>query len=86
LQGNKQIILCERGIRTFETTTRNTLDITSIPIFKNETSLPIIADLSHSLGRKDIVNQVAKAALAVGADGIMVEVHPCPAIALLDSK
>jgi len=86
LQGNRNIILCERGIRTFETKTRNTLDISSIPIVKNETHLPIIVDLSHSLGRKDIVNQIAKAVLAVGADGIMVEVHPKPELALSDSK
>lgn len=86
LQGNRNIILCERGIRTFETKTRNTLDISSIPIVKNETNLPIIVDLSHSLGRKDIVNQIAKAVLAVSADGIMVEVHPKPELALSDSK
>jgi 3-deoxy-7-phosphoheptulonate synthase len=86
LQGNRKIILCERGIRTFETQTRNTLDISSIPILKNEAKLPVIADISHSVGRKDIVNQIAKAALAVGADGIMVEVHPYPQIALSDSK
>ncbi|MFZ5988135.1 MAG: bifunctional 3-deoxy-7-phosphoheptulonate synthase/chorismate mutase [Bacillota bacterium] len=86
LQGNRKIILCERGIRTYETKTRNTLDITSIPIIKRETSLPILVDLSHSLGRKDIINSVARAALAVGADGIMVEVHPYPEVALSDSK
>lgn len=86
LQGNRQIILCERGIRTYETKTRNTMDISSIPILKKETSLPIIVDLSHSLGRKDIVNPIARAALAVGADGVMVEVHPRPELALSDSK
>jgi len=86
LQGNRKIIMCERGIRTFETKTRNTLDIASIPIIKNETSLPILVDLSHSLGRKDIVNQIAKAVLSAGADGVMVEVHPYPEIALSDSK
>lgn len=86
LQGNSNIILCERGIRTYETKTRNTLDISTIPIIKKETNLPIIADLSHSLGRKDIVNSIAKAVLAVGADGIMVEVHPQPELALSDSK
>jgi 3-deoxy-7-phosphoheptulonate synthase/chorismate mutase len=86
LQGNENIILCERGIRTFETKTRNTLDISSIPILKMETHLPVIVDLSHSLGRKDIVNQIAKAVLAVGADGIMTEVHPKPELALSDSK
>lgn len=86
LQGNRNIILCERGIRTFETKTRNTLDISSIPIIKSETNLPIIVDLSHSLGRKDIINPIAKSVLAAGADGIMVEVHPKPGLALSDSK
>ncbi len=86
LEGNKKLILCERGIRTYETNTRNTLDISSIPIIKRETHLPILADLSHSLGRKDIINNVAKAVFAVGADGIMVEVHPIPELALSDSK
>ncbi len=86
LEGNKKLILCERGIRTFETKTRNTLDISSIPIIKKETHLPIVVDLSHSLGRKDIVNSIAKAVLAAGADGIMVEAHPIPELALSDSK
>jgi 3-deoxy-7-phosphoheptulonate synthase/chorismate mutase len=86
LQGNRKIILCERGIRTYETKTRNTLDISSIPIIKKETSLPIMVDLSHSLGRKDIVNEIAKASIAAGADGLMVEVHPNPEVALSDSK
>ncbi len=86
LQGNRKLIVCERGIRTFETKTRNTLDISSIPIIKKETKLPIIADLSHSLGRKDIVNSIAKGVLATGADGIMVELHPYPEKALSDSK
>ncbi|HYF82456.1 MAG TPA: bifunctional 3-deoxy-7-phosphoheptulonate synthase/chorismate mutase [Clostridia bacterium] len=86
LQGNRKIILCERGIRTFETKTRNTLDISSIPILKKETNLPVIVDLSHSLGRKDIINDVAKAVVAVGAEGIMVEVHPYPHLALSDAE
>lgn len=86
LRGNKSIILCERGIRTFETKTRNTLDLSTIPIVKKETHLPIIVDLSHSLGRKDILNSMAGAALSAGADGIMVEVHPSPELALSDSK
>lgn len=86
LQGNRKIMLCERGIRTYETKTRNTLDISSVPIIKKDTSLPILIDLSHSLGRKDIVNSIARAALAVGADGIMIEVHPYPEVALSDSK
>lgn len=86
LRGNKNVIMCERGIRTYETKTRNTLDISSIPIVKKETNLPVIADVSHSLGRKDIVNSIAGAVLAAGADGIMVEVHPFPELALSDSK
>ncbi len=85
LQGNRKIILCERGIRTFESETRNTLDISCIPIIKKETNLPIIIDVSHSLGRKDIVKSISKAALAVGADGLMVEVHPYPELALSDN-
>ncbi len=86
LQGNQKIILCERGIRTFETSTRNTLDIGSIPIIKMETGLSVIVDLSHSLGRKDIVNSIARAVMAAGADGIMVEVHPEPKLALSDQR
>lgn len=86
MKGNRKIILCERGIRTFETKTRNTLDISVVPIVKKETSLPILIDLSHSLGRKDIIDNIAKAAIAVGADGLMVEVHPCPEVAFSDSN
>ncbi len=86
LRGNKNVIMCERGIRTYETKTRNTLDISSVPIVKKETNLPVIVDVSHSLGRKDIVNSIAGAVLAAGADGIMVEVHPFPELALSDSK
>lgn len=85
-RGNNNVIMCERGIRTYETKTRNTLDISTIPIIKKETQLPIIADLSHALGRKDIMNFVARAVLSAGADGIMVEVHPCPELALSDKK
>lgn len=86
LQGNRSIILCERGIRTYETKTRNTLDISSVPILKKETDLPVLVDISHSLGRKDIAGYIAKAAIAAGADGLMVEVHPKPELALSDSK
>ncbi len=86
LKGNKKVILCERGIRTYETKTRNTLDISSVPIIKKETHLPIIVDLSHSLGRKDIIDSIACAVLSAGADGIMIEVHPIPELALSDSK
>ena len=85
LQGNTNIILCERGIRTFETKSRNTLDISAVPIIKRETNLPVIADLSHSLGRKDIIIPIAKSVLAAGADGFMVEVHPEPEFALSDN-
>lgn len=84
LYGNRKIVLCERGIRTFETNTRNTLDISSIPIIKKETDLSIIVDVSHSLGRKDIVAAIAKAVLVSGADGLMMEVHPFPELALSD--
>lgn len=86
VRGNRRLILCERGIRTFEVKTRNTLDLSSIPIIKKETSLPVIVDLSHSLGRKDIITPMALAALAAGADGLMVEVHPRPELALSDAK
>ncbi len=84
--GNSQIILCERGIRTYERATRNTLDITAVPILKQETHLPVMVDVTHSTGRRDLLLPAAKAALAVGADGVMVEVHPNPAIALSDAQ
>ncbi len=84
-EGNRNIIMCERGIRTFETATRNTLDISCAAILKKETQLPVIVDLSHSLGRKDIIIEIAKAVLALGTDGIMVEVHSQPQKALSDS-
>lgn len=84
--GNKNIILCERGIRTFENSTRNTLDISSVAIIKEYTKIPIIVDVSHSLGRKDIVNRVTRAVMAIGADGLMVEVHPDPFAALSDKQ
>lgn len=82
--GNSNVILCERGIRTFENSTRSTLDISAIPLLRRETSLPIIADISHSAGRKDISAPLAAAALAAGAAAIMVEVHPCPQAAFSD--
>ncbi|SHE92359.1 3-deoxy-D-arabinoheptulosonate-7-phosphate synthase [Marinitoga hydrogenitolerans DSM 16785] len=85
-EGNKNIILCERGIRTFETKTRNTLDISAIPVLKKETHLPIIIDPSHAAGRSDIIPDLIKASLAVGAHGIMVEIHPKPEKALSDGK
>lgn len=85
-QGNGQIILCERGIRTYEKATRNTLDITAVPILKQETHLPVMVDVTHSTGRRDLLLPAAKAALAIGADGVMAEVHPDPAVALSDSQ
>ncbi len=84
-QGNSQIILCERGIRTYEKATRNTLDISAVPILKQETHLPVFVDVTHSTGRRDLLLPCAKAALAIGADGVMAEVHPDPAVALSDS-
>lgn len=84
VQGNTNIVLCERGVRTFESWTRFTLDISAIPIIKNLSHLPVVVDVSHSTGRTDIANPVAAAALAAGADGIMVEVHPEPERALSD--
>ena len=84
-RGNTNIILCERGIRTYETATRNTLDISAVPVLKKETHLPIMVDVTHSTGRRDLLLPAAKAALAIGADGIMAEVHPDPAVALSDS-
>ncbi|SEQ96007.1 3-deoxy-D-arabinoheptulosonate-7-phosphate synthase /chorismate mutase [Virgibacillus subterraneus] len=84
-QGNDQIILCERGIRTYEKATRNTLDISAVPILKKETHLPVVVDVTHSTGRKDLLFPAAKAALAIGADAIMAEVHPDPAVALSDA-
>ncbi len=83
--GNPHVMLIERGIRTYEKATRNTLDISAVPILKQETHLPVLVDVTHSTGRKDIMAPCAKAALAAGADGIMVEVHPNPAAALSDA-
>jgi 3-deoxy-7-phosphoheptulonate synthase len=84
--GNRQVMLCERGIRTFETATRNTTDINAIPVLKSLTHLPIILDPSHSTGNSDYVAAVARAAVAAGADGLIVEVHPDPTHALSDGK
>lgn len=85
-QGNDEIILCERGIRTYEKATRNTLDISAVPILKKETHLPVVVDVTHSTGRKDLLLPTAKAALAIGVDAVMAEVHPDPAVALSDSE
>lgn len=82
--GNSKVILCERGIRTFETFTRNTMDISALPAAKMLTHLPVIADPSHASGRREMVAPLAKAAIAAGADGLMLEVHPCPDKALSD--
>ena len=83
-QGNQQVILCERGIRTFETATRNTLDVAAIPVLKRETHLPVIVDPSHAGGRADLVAPLSFAAIAAGADGLIIEVHPRPEEALSD--
>ncbi len=83
-EGNKDVILCERGIRTFETATRNTLDLSCIPVLKKETHLPIVIDPSHGTGHWDLVEPMARAAIAAGADGLMIEVHPDPINAYSD--
>ncbi len=84
--GNRDVVLCERGIRTFETSTRNTLDIAAIPVLKEETHLPVIVDPSHAGGRASLVLPLACAAIAAGADGLMVEVHPAPETAQSDGE
>jgi 3-deoxy-7-phosphoheptulonate synthase len=83
-QGNKNVILCERGIRTFSDATRNTFDLAAIPVLKRETHLPVIADPSHAAGRRDLVAPLAYAAVAAGADGLLIEVHPDPERAVSD--
>ena len=83
-EGNENVVLCERGIRTFETHTRNTLDISAVPILKQLTHLPVIVDPSHATGLRELILPVSRAAIAAGADGIIVEVHPNPDIALSD--
>ena len=85
-QGNPNVILCERGIRTFETATRSTLDVSAIPVLRRETHLPVIVDPSHAAGRADLVTPLACASIAAGADGIIVEVHPDPGSALSDGE
>lgn len=85
-QGNNKVILCERGIRTFETATRNTLDLNAIPILKSLTHLPVIVDPSHGVGKWKFVAPMAKAAIAAGADGLMIEVHTNPEEALSDGE
>jgi len=85
-KGNTRVALCERGIRTFETATRNTFDINAIPVLKGLTHLPIIADPSHGCGLRKLVPAVARAGVAAGADGLIIEVHPCPEKALSDGQ
>jgi 3-deoxy-7-phosphoheptulonate synthase len=85
-RGNHKVILCERGIRTFETATRNTLDLSAVPVIKGLSHLPIIVDPSHATGRWELVVPLARAAVAAGADGIMVEVHQNPEEALCDGE
>ena len=82
--GNERVILCERGIRTFETATRNTLDLSIIPVLREKTHLPVIIDPSHATGRSSLVSPMALAAVAAGTDGVMVEVHNDPIHALCD--
>lgn len=83
-EGNENVVLCERGIRTFENATRNTLDLSAVPVLKARTHLPVIVDPSHATGVREYVMPLAKAAVAAGADGLMIEVHPCPEQALSD--
>jgi 3-deoxy-7-phosphoheptulonate synthase len=83
-EGNPNVVLCERGIRTFETATRNTLDISAVPVIKEKSHLPIIVDPSHATGVRNYVSPLSKCAIAAGADGLMIETHPNPAIALSD--
>jgi 3-deoxy-7-phosphoheptulonate synthase len=83
-RGNLDIVLCERGIRTFETSYRNTLDISAVPAVQATSHLPVVVDPSHAAGRKDLVVPLARAAIAVGADGVLVDVHPYPENALCD--
>ena len=83
-EGNERVLLCERGIKTFERSTRYTLDLSAVPVLKRETHLPVLVDPSHAAGRSDLVLPLARAAVAAGADGVMVEVHPRPEDALCD--
>ncbi len=83
-EGNARVILCERGIRTFETATRNTLDISAVPIIKQRSHLPVVVDPSHAAGKVELVEPLSLAAIAAGADGVMIEMHPTPETALSD--
>lgn len=84
--GSEHIIMCERGIRTFETQTRNTLDLSAVPVLKELAPYPVVVDPSHASGRSELVGAMARAAVAVGADGLLIEVHPDPAQALCDGR
>ncbi|BCA81129.1 3-deoxy-7-phosphoheptulonate synthase [Desulfuromonas sp. AOP6] len=83
-EGNRRVVLCERGIRTFETATRNTLDISAVPVLKEQTHLPVIIDPSHATGHASLVPSMSYAAVAAGCDGLIIEVHPCPEKAASD--
>lgn len=83
-EGNRRVILCERGIRTFETATRNTLDISAVPVLREQTHLPVIIDPSHATGHASLVPSMCYAAVAAGCDGLIVEVHPHPEVAASD--
>ena len=83
-EGNHEVILCERGVRTFETDTRNTLDLSAVPLIKGMSHLPVVVDPSHAVGRSDIVPPMCMAAVAAGADGLLVEVHENPEEAYCD--
>ena len=83
-EGNPNVVLCERGIRTFETATRNTLDISAVPALKEKSHLPVIIDPSHATGVRKYVSPLAKGAVVTGCDGLMIEVHPNPSVSLSD--
>jgi 3-deoxy-7-phosphoheptulonate synthase len=85
-EGNMNVMFCERGIRTFETYTRNTLDLSAVPALKKESHLPVIVDPTHGAGHRDLIPTMALASVAAGADGIMLEVHNCPEAALSDGE
>ena len=84
-EGNYNVVLCERGIRTFETATRNTLDIAAVPVIKERSSLPVIVDPSHAAGKSSYIASLSLAAVAAGADGLIIEVHPNPKGAMSDA-
>jgi len=86
LEGNQNVVLCERGIRTFEKATRNTLDLSAVPVLRKATHLPVLVDPSHATGSRELIAPMAKAAVAAGADGLMIEIHPSPETALSDPQ